>query len=58
MGANENGVAVGNEAVWNRMSSDEVDLVPRYLNDTCGLQIVRSLILFQASWDGPSQDRA
>ena len=44
MGANEHGVAIGNEAVWNRLSDTEYDAVPRLLGmdllryNTCRIQ--------------------
>ena len=31
MGANSAGVVIGNEAVWNRLSDPQHDLVPRLL---------------------------
>lgn len=37
MGANEAGVVIGNEAVWNRLSDPEVDLQPRLL----GMDLLR-----------------
>ena len=37
MGANEHGVAIGNEAVWNRLSCPQYDSVPRLL----GMDLVR-----------------
>ena len=44
IGANEHGVAIGNEAVWNRLSDPEYDAVPRLLGmdllryNTCRIQ--------------------
>ena len=37
MGVNECGVAIGNEAVWNRLSCPQYDSVPRLL----GMDLVR-----------------
>ena len=37
MGANSYGVAIGNEAVWNRLSDPEFDAVPRLL----GMDLLR-----------------
>ena len=37
MGANSFGVAIGNEAVWNRLSDSEYDAVPRLL----GMDLLR-----------------
>ena len=37
IGANEHGVAIGNEAVWNRLSDPEYDAVPRLL----GMDLLR-----------------
>jgi hypothetical protein len=37
MGANSEGVVIGNEAVWNRLSDPKVDLVPRLL----GMDLLR-----------------
>ena len=37
MGANSFGVAIGNEAVWNRLSDPEYDAVPRLL----GMDLLR-----------------
>ena len=34
MGANQAGVVIGNEAVWNRLSNSEHDLVSRLLGRT------------------------
>ena len=41
MGANSFGVAIGNEAVWNRLSDSEYDAVPRLL----GMDLLRYMIL-------------
>ena len=41
MGVNEMGVAIGNEAVWNRLSDKETDLVPRLL----GMDLLRFVVL-------------
>ena len=41
MGANSLGVAIGNEAVWNRLSDPEYDAVPRLL----GMDLLRYMIL-------------
>jgi hypothetical protein len=37
MGANSQGVVIGNEAVWDRLSDPKVDLVPRLL----GMDLLR-----------------
>ena len=37
MGANEFGVAIGNEAVWNRLSCPEFDSIQRLL----GMDLLR-----------------
>ena len=37
MGANSYGVAIGNEAVWNRLSDPDYDSVPRLL----GMDLLR-----------------
>ena len=37
MGTNSYGVAIGNEAVWNRLSDPEFDAVPRLL----GMDLLR-----------------
>jgi secernin len=37
MGANSEGVVIGNEAVWDRLSDPKVDLVPRLL----GMDLLR-----------------
>ena len=37
MGANSEGVCIGNEAVWNRLSNPQEDLVPRLL----GMDLLR-----------------
>ena len=37
IGANEHGVAIGNEAVWNRLSDPDYDAVPRLL----GMDLLR-----------------
>ena len=37
IGANEMGVAIGNEAVWNKLLDVETDLVPRLL----GMDLLR-----------------
>ena len=37
MGANSYGVAIGNEAVWNRLSDPDFDAVPRLL----GMDLLR-----------------
>ena len=37
IGANDQGVAIGNEAVWNRLSDPEYDAVPRLL----GMDLLR-----------------
>ena len=37
MGANDAGVVIGNEAVWNRLSDAEFDLRPRLL----GMDLLR-----------------
>ena len=37
MGANSYGVAIGNEAVWNRLSEPDYDSVPRLL----GMDLLR-----------------
>eukprot|EP00088_Acartia_fossae_P059803 TRINITY_DN7138_c0_g1_i2.p1 TRINITY_DN7138_c0_g1~~TRINITY_DN7138_c0_g1_i2.p1 ORF type:complete len:394 (+),score=80.46 TRINITY_DN7138_c0_g1_i2:48-1229(+) len=37
MGANEHGVVIGNEAVWNRLSNGSEDLIPRLL----GMDLLR-----------------
>ena len=41
MGANSLGVAIGNEAVWDRLSDPEYDAVPRLL----GMDLLRYMIL-------------
>ena len=41
MGVNEMGVAICNEAVWNRLSDKETDLVPRLL----GMDLLRFVVL-------------
>ena len=41
MGANSFGVAIGNEAVWDRLSDPEYDAVPRLL----GMDLLRYMIL-------------
>ena len=48
MGVNEMGVAIGNEAVWNKLLDVETDLVPRLL----GMDLLRfdGRYLFLQQW--------
>ena len=49
MGANEHGVAIGNEAVWNRLSDPDYDSVPRLLGmDLLRLGLERGRTAFEA----------
>ena len=42
MGTNSHGVAIGNEAVWNRLSDPDFDAVPRLL----GMDLLRYECIF------------
>ncbi len=46
MGVNAAGVAVGNEAVWDRLSDEEFDLTPRLL----GMDLLRSVVKPETLW--------
>ena len=49
MGANEHGVAIGNEAVWNRLSDPVYDAVPRLLGmDLLRLGLERGRTAYEA----------